>query len=272
MSELNRRLERIENQVESLLERQRISRFDNLMLLVYPLVILGLTVLTNAIQPYATASRDPATGPLETITLYIAYYGGIFFVLLMVVPFIQFIHAYAVDDLRGRVSACGLLSMFPVGLLIIVIAMPRSWAPIIWLAVKGPEPLLILLLFTSTVLSPLCFSIASGRWVERRLISWFERNAWLAFAATRSVRLKRGRRLTFSEYGALLEMDMKSALCLGKILWCASCLIYAAMVVGAIWVSGQFEFVTYYVAALTALLIVTPLIVSRRVRSLFHSE
>lgn len=44
MNNADERLEEIKNGVKILLERQRLSRFDNLMLLPYPLIILSITL------------------------------------------------------------------------------------------------------------------------------------------------------------------------------------------------------------------------------------
>jgi hypothetical protein len=99
MSNVDERLEGIEDRVEILLERQRLSRFDNLMFLAYPLVILSITLsLTISFQYEALRSLQvwgvSLVGLLEILRALLG--------LCLGAAFVVFLLAYAVDSLDLR--------------------------------------------------------------------------------------------------------------------------------------------------------------------------
>jgi hypothetical protein len=102
MSDLDERLERIENRVEMLLERQRLSHFDNLMFLAYPIVILGITLsLTLSIQYEAMKSVLVFGVPLNEVVFGICYV----FLSGFGVAFLIFGIGYAKDSLHLRLTS-----------------------------------------------------------------------------------------------------------------------------------------------------------------------
>ena len=99
MRNVDERLEGIEDRVEILLERQRLSRFDNLMFLAYPLVILSITLsLTISFQYEALRSLQvwgvSLVGLLEILRALLG--------LCLGAAFVVFLLAYAVDSLDLR--------------------------------------------------------------------------------------------------------------------------------------------------------------------------
>ena len=127
VSTSDERLWRIEREVKLLQERQCISRFDNLMFLSYPLVILGLTLLTDAIRGYEQILQTSIMGVPGDILLLIVFYLGILFIIAVFGGFGGFLYAYASDELNGRVRACENLLLFPlapVGIAICLFLIP----------------------------------------------------------------------------------------------------------------------------------------------------
>lgn len=241
------------------------------MLLVYPLVILGLTLWTNTIQHFETIAYGSIMGLPGYFIFRLVFYLGVSFILAVVVGFIQFIRAYAADDLCGRVKACSLVSMFPiVPLSIAWLLLP--WSPIVKLAEMSGWSFLGFLFLVSIWLSALFLAIALSERLERRLISWFERNAPLTSASARGPRIKgmkRGHKLSFiaPEWKDAITQTEDNFLSLSKILWCASCFFYGVMVAATIWNIGMGGIVTYHVVILIAFLIATVVVISRRVRA-----
>jgi hypothetical protein len=97
---LQERLASLQNRVEDLLERQRLSRFDTLMFLAYPVVIAGITTFASVLWQYKTLSAV-MIGRL-TLTYVIALIGLAFF-LWVVWGFIRFVRAYPTDSLTNRI-------------------------------------------------------------------------------------------------------------------------------------------------------------------------
>jgi hypothetical protein len=104
MSNLDERLERIENRVEMLLERQRLSRFDNLMFLIYPLVIFGTTLSLTLSLQYESIKvmlvwGIPMVQFLDTIRFLLLFGLGLVFLFFCV--------GYAKDSLGIRIDTLG---------------------------------------------------------------------------------------------------------------------------------------------------------------------
>lgn len=100
------RLKKLEAQVEDIAERQRLSRFDTVVLLLFPVILLMITTLTSAIVNYQTLTKFPIVGPLIDknlpILLLILVFG-------LIVPFLAFLKAFLQDSLKGRTDACLLM-------------------------------------------------------------------------------------------------------------------------------------------------------------------
>jgi hypothetical protein len=108
MSNLDERLERIEKQVMILLERQRLSRFDNIMFLIYPLVIFGTTLSFTISLQYDVIRNIQMWGVpllpiLETLRL--------IFVGVFGVAFSIFVIGYARDSMKGRLMSLYMLGV-----------------------------------------------------------------------------------------------------------------------------------------------------------------
>lgn len=137
MSNPDERLERIENQVKVLLERQRLSRFDNLMFLVYPLVIFGITLSFTMSLQYGVIKNTLIWGaPLLPVLEQLRFV----FVVFLGSAFLLFCLAYARDNVRLRLTSLGSL----------------VWALFCTTSVLG-------LLLSSQIMLPDMFAI---RWVQ----------------------------------------------------------------------------------------------------------
>ena len=115
MSNVDERLERIENRIKILLERQSLSRFDNLMFLAYPLVILSIT-LSLMISFQYEALRGLQVWGISLIELLEIL--RVLLGLCLGASFVVFLLAYAVDSLDLRllsVSVLALSVLFPFG-------------------------------------------------------------------------------------------------------------------------------------------------------------
>jgi hypothetical protein len=93
----------VENLAKGIVERQILSRFDTVVFLAYPIILLVMTYLANAILHYQSLPDIPFVGSSITTILWVAI-AGMFS--LLVVPFYRFLRAYLRDDLRGRISSC----------------------------------------------------------------------------------------------------------------------------------------------------------------------
>jgi hypothetical protein len=168
MNNVDERLKGIENRVEMLLECQCLSRFDNLMFLMYPLLILATTVsLTIAVQ----------YGAMQKVFLWYVRLTDIldiFRILLFIglgAAFVRFCHAYAKDSIRGRMTSVRILLWvlpwiaFGVGGLFLYPKNPTSLFP-------TPTSVLPLLL-TVSIAVRFSADVTRDRG-SSRIVSWFE--------------------------------------------------------------------------------------------------
>lgn len=83
-------------------ERQRLTRLDTVLFLVYPIVILGITLLANGFVQYQTLGNVKILGLPFNLLL---FEGSFLFALGILYGFLYFIRAYLEDDLRRRILA-----------------------------------------------------------------------------------------------------------------------------------------------------------------------
>jgi len=179
MSNLDKRLERIENRVEILLERQRLSRFDNLMFLTYPVVIFGITLsLTLSIQ-YDVIRNILLWG--NPMVLFLEVFRALILVGLGG-AFLFFCLAYATDRLELRLASLRILVVFTLGIV--------GW---IFLTLLGLGVLALFGTFAAELifLAPLILAFAIlgaealGRLVDW-VASWFEKRMPITVKAARA--------------------------------------------------------------------------------------
>ena len=188
MSQLEDRLAGFGNQLQELLERQRLSRFDTLMFLVYPVVITASTWLLNALWQINTL--------LETQVLFVSVTDllpvGVGFDVFLVAGFLLFAYSYGTDNMKERVSACAILAFgtyviavfFSLLLIVATLYGPvttqevpqvfRTYLP--WLG----WPALIATVGWSYVLLVTALTVRS--YVHNRVAAWFTRNLRLLLA------------------------------------------------------------------------------------------
>jgi hypothetical protein len=170
MNNVDERLERIENRIEMLLERQRLSRFDNLMFLIYPLVILGITLSLSLSLQYETVKSIQVSG-VPLVQLFDVF--RILFPLGLGLTFLTFCLAYAMDkpgtrlvSLEGLIVILFALAVCVLGLLL------TSWQ-ILPGIFTVPAALLDMLLFGVALYS--LFLEARGRFIGW-VASWLEKS------------------------------------------------------------------------------------------------
>ena len=172
MGDADKRLERIENRVEVLLERQRLSRFDNLMFLAYPLMIFSITLsMYMSVQYEALGTPKVWSLPLVELLEVLRVLLG----LGLGLPFVVFLFAYGVDSLDLRLVSVALLA------LVILIPFGSSFAMVALFSILGTVIDVATISVTSViVLVPFLFSAmfllleAAFRIVDR-VGSWFKR-------------------------------------------------------------------------------------------------
>jgi hypothetical protein len=267
VSTSDERLWRIEHEVKLLEERQNISRFDNLMFLSYPLVILGLSLLINVIREYEMILQTSIMGVPGYLIFEMVFYTGIVFILVVVFGFGKFLYAYATDDLSNRVDACAIFLFFPI--VPIVSAIFLSIVPVL-VTLASISNLLILSLLMPLACGISLFCIWGGiiLGLECRLISWFHRNAPFASAAAKGGRIKgmaRGDSLPFiaPEWRDAIRQTENNFLFVGTLAWFAFLLFYAIMIGGAIRIGGLQGIAGFHCGILIALVIVTAAILLR---------
>jgi hypothetical protein len=99
---------RLEGRLRELLERQRLSRFDTLMFLLYPTAIAAFTTLASSLWQISTLRKFQVFAGLTAADL-------VPLLTLLVIIFISglvlFVRAYASDRMRDRIEAAGLLAL-----------------------------------------------------------------------------------------------------------------------------------------------------------------
>jgi len=100
-------LVRLEARLDELLERQRLSRFDNVFFLTYPVIILILSWLSNALwQAEALSSHRIFGTSLSALLSQVS----LVFLMLVVLEFVMYVRAYYKDDLAARIYSSASLA------------------------------------------------------------------------------------------------------------------------------------------------------------------
>jgi hypothetical protein len=157
---------KIDNMLEELLERQRLSRFDNVMLLMYPTIISGSAILAYGLLNIS-ALRDIMI--LYVPLSYILFDFAIFYLLGLCGTFVIFIWAYIQDKIKLRVNATNLF-LHIVTISIALIVSMYLIAPVVFVASKYA----IVGRYTSTVFIIAVANLAYGTadWLQMRILSW----------------------------------------------------------------------------------------------------
>lgn len=252
-SDRDERLDRIEFLLNDLLERQRISRLDNVMLLAYPLVLSCLTVLSSMIVQYEMLSRITIFGASYTSVLVyvVGFYGS-----AIIVTFFRFIRYYVRDDLKGRFLACrGFLSFIvcmvgSASVTVLVLVIIAEYIEVLvaphwtWIVVE------LALLISSSLAT---FFLADGlvsRFTES-MISWFQTNV---------PRRLEAERIHFADVSKRTATAFKRS----KITSLVACLLYGSLVFGSILSAGMEKMVLYHVTSLILVIVLWVLVVFRK--------
>jgi len=241
MNDVDETLKGIENRVEMLLERQRLSRFDNLMFLMYPLVILGITLsLSLSLQHEVIRSVQVWGVPLVQL----------FEVFRILVPlglgltFLYFCLAYAMDRLGMRLVSLESLILILFALVVCVLGLLfGSWQILLGIFTV-PTALLDMLLFGIALY--LLFLEARGRF-----IGWVA--SWL------------GKSMPTTLKAAQVSLDTWHKLpryrLVIKVSWSVGLLVYFVVLLSAAWRGQLSGRVIYDAICVTALLVGTEAII-----------
>jgi hypothetical protein len=251
------RLMRLENLIGEMNERQRLTRLDTVLFLVYPVVILGFTLLANGFVQYPNLSNVKILGwPFS----WLLFGSSILFAVGIFWCFLEFLRAYLADDLKWRILVTGWVAYGAIGLgglfFMQLLAMPFS-SLIELTAQESTAMALLILAFALGICALLCFSsFAEGmrEWFREMTASWCRKNVPMRFRFLTSLDdFSKSKRLEFR---------------LSKIAWVATCLIYAVIVTLALIAKGLEVIVLYHLGAVILLFSFTSGIILRsRIRS-----
>jgi hypothetical protein len=214
------RLRKLESLAEDIVERQRLSRFDTVVFLLFPVLLLITTTLSNVITNYQSIVKIPTIGPLIVKLLpsfLILPFGGLLF------TFLLFLKAYLGDDLKGRISACSLIYAYTVIFLLFFVqtqipALIYGWAEEGqgWFIASLPS-----LFSTVLILAAIYFVSSSQGSLSGRIAAWLQENVprkWKAEGLSTE-------RIPSQKAAYLLY---------GKLTWTVACGLYVIMFVLAI--------------------------------------
>jgi hypothetical protein len=188
MSHAEDRLAEIESLLQELLQRQRLSRFDTLMFLLYPVVIAGSTWILSVFWQMPILQDARVVGVPFTEILRIASV-VIFFLIL---GFLVFAYAYASDNIGLRAFASGIFGfsacfsatafslLFVVGTLygpVTTSEMPQILRP--YAAWLGLPAVVAALGWTYVVWVA---AVTARSYVQNRVTAWFTRSLPLMLA------------------------------------------------------------------------------------------
>ena len=99
------KLTRLEEQLKEVIERQRLSRFDTVLLMAYPIVILGISALSYAIVQLKNFSEVTIGAvPASVLVGYVVFGFGAW----GIIGFGTYLRAYLGDNIETRMSASAL--------------------------------------------------------------------------------------------------------------------------------------------------------------------
>jgi hypothetical protein len=242
MSTVNEQLAEIENRVELLLERQRLSRFDNLMFLVYPMVLFGITLSLTASIQYEAIKTIMIWGMPLTLILDIFRYA---FSAGFGLTFVIFCIGYGADSLNLRLFSLEALVTL-LSLLTLFLLMLRMWqtlggmfATFYGMFTSDAVQLLIVSPFLFALIG---FVVGGGRRFVDWTASWFERSMPITFKQARvSLDLYRTSKLPWP----ITRLISKAS-------WSVGVIMYFIILAIAAWrgqLSGKVVYDALYVAA-----------------------
>lgn len=250
-------LSRIECTLEDLLERQRISRIDTIVFLLYPAVFFTVPLLANWYMQWEILTRI-SFGPITATGLIL--FLTIFFVTGIVVTFVRFILAYARDDLKRRFTTCQYFLRLVVLLFggvfmnvlpsrILYDLVPNATAFGWWgLAVRE-------LLDTVKTAAITFFFLGLGNRFAASVVSWIQHIAPRRIEAEHII---------FPDFSERMSYWFS----MSKIALCVSCILYGIIVIYMALTTGPLGTAFYHMAALVILVLLTFIaVLEKRVRS-----
>jgi len=207
--------------LDDLVERQRLSRLDTVVLLQYPVLIALLGAFMNVVWNYGSL-RSGHIFNVNVGFLLVSLNG--FFIIGLCYGLFRFVRAYIEDDFRGRLSACTYDSTIVVNSVL---------SQILWLVTAGSLVLVLpevfpleyaLLLQVSTLgvfavivfLVGAYFSDGMNYWLKQQVVSWSQRNIPRTFERAE---------IPYASY----PPKAAAAFTRSKISWGVLCFMYAVM-------------------------------------------
>jgi hypothetical protein len=249
----------LRDMVEDLIEHQRVSRFDTILFLLYPVLLAGMIALTSAILQYRALQGISILG-IDFVVILVL--GGLLIIAVLGLGFVAFILAYLRDDLKARIGACVyIIDMF--GLLIIMFLLACAVPGFqIFEGIVKPDSL------RHGLQGGLAFGVGytmSAVWAaptslsRQRIASWFEGAAPRMFVAAQRPFINNG------EWKKKF-LDVK----IGSLM---TCCVYGAMVISLIRAYGFQGTAIYHAAVLIVLVALTCfLILYRSLRAMIRSS
>jgi len=223
--------------LDELLERQRLSRFDNVFFLTYPMIILVMSWLSNALWQTEVFSSHRI---LSTSLSYLLPQLAFVFLFFVVAEFVRYVRAYYRDDLAARTLSSSHLAGGAIVVLGTAFAVLFPGGALGYLIENRIVPQILSMV--PSVIWAGSVSYLSGRYVvswSRRVFSgWFRQNLPLLVSVSQS----RDAIMRWSEWQSKRSRIV-------WILWFGLCLpSYAAPVVLTIRVQGYLwgETVVHY--------------------------
>jgi hypothetical protein len=179
---LDQTLARLSNRLEELEEHQRLSRFDTVMFLTYPLITLVMTALANAsVQTNPVLQQMRFFGIWTAKDVFNAVYSPS--LVFVVAGFLYFVRSYLTDDLRGR-----MWSVFSVAVGSSFMAFELLMSPIPWPlfgneVTEAPQSLAAFVALVRIVyglisgFGVLIAGILVAYWICWKFSIWLDRNA-----------------------------------------------------------------------------------------------
>ena len=258
-SSIEERLTKLENLLDDMNERQRLTRFDTVMFLVYPVVIAATTLLASGFVQYETLGNVKVLGvALSSLLLY----GSLGIACGILYAFLMFVLAYLADDLRRRILsarwvAWGATFLGAQLLLVFSVAPITSSLEAITQGSNSSVPTILAFIFVMS-LTFLVISLADGmqELFAGLAVSWSRNNIPVRFS--KMVPLK-----DFSK-------SLHFSFLIGKIAWAAMCIDYAVMVALALLTKGLQQNIKYHSVTAFFLLSLTAVVFLRlRIRAVF---
>jgi hypothetical protein len=247
-------LRRIENELEDLSERQRISRFDTLMFLMYPLTLFIMSLLVNVLLQWKSLSQGGILGVMYSDILLVFF---VFMGMGMVYTLLRFIRAYTRDNLEERFVAFRSFMSYGVS------GFSSAIIYLFWLSTTldlvqiypsldlAGVTIRLGFVFGSMVAILFLIGAIILKYVARVL-------PWLKAIAPRKAAAEK-----IDSIDLLKETN--SLLRLGTIAWIITCVSYGLVVVNAVHVAGVKGTVLYHILLLSALVVMTLTLVAKRI-------